>query len=379
MNRAERFRRLLGVRTPDELLALAATCGEAQPGRAAAERAVQPGGDFVVWGAGQHARAALAAWAPRGLVPRYLVDSDPQRHGTLWCGLPVLSPQALAADPARPPVVVAAMLTHEIGPALEAMARPHLYVERDGTLGNLPGHGLLARRAGFQRVFERLHDEASRATLLAVAAARLFQDHWFPMKGHWFTAEVTVHPQYFVPELGAWGAEEHFVDCGAFDGDTAIDFAAQMNRHRVARWSALAIEADRANVERSRARLADYGLDAVQVVHGVLGAGAGGAHNCHGGTVGGDAPALALAQACGALRPTLVKLDIEGAEIPTLVEATDALRAWQPRVAACMYHSTADLVEVPLTLAAILPQARLHVRHHRAGSLWETVCYAVPA
>ena len=73
---------------------------------------------------------------------------------------------------------------------------------------------------------------------------------------------------------------------------------------------------------------------------------------------------------------TLLKMDIEGAEMDALSGATETIRRWKPKIAACVYHNPDHLLQIPPLLKRLVPDYRLYLRHHAATDL-ETVCYAI--
>lgn len=74
--------------------------------------------------------------------------------------------------------------------------------------------------------------------------------------------------------------------------------------------------------------------------------------------------------------PNFIKLDIEGAEMDALKGALNTIRSFQPRIAACIYHSPAHLWEIPLQLKKILPDHRLSLRYHGFNG-FDAVAYAI--
>ncbi|WP_067552969.1 FkbM family methyltransferase [Oceanibaculum pacificum] len=351
-------------------------------GRSAAEALAAASG-VVLYGAGDFARAVLDAWRDQAVPVRYLVDGNAGKWGSDWQGHPVVSPDKLAADGSRPLVVVAAMDTRGIGPRLEALGVPCLFAERDGSVGFLPGSLLARRRQACDAVFDSLADDRSRFAFLSVVLARLFQDFHFPMRGNLFTDRCATYPQYFPDDILRLGEGECFIDCGAFDGDSLTGFAAEAGRLGLSTWSALGIEADPANAARARANLAALGLGDIAIHEAILGTGREGVgslhlHNCQGGRIEGSEHSTALDDILADRRPTFIKMDIEGAELPALAGARATIARHRPKLAICTYHTTADLIEIPLFLADNFPFYDLYLRHHRGGSLWETVCYALP-
>ena len=74
-------------------------------------------------------------------------------------------------------------------------------------------------------------------------------------------------------------------------------------------------------------------------------------------------------------RITLIKMDIEGAEMNALRGAVYTIQNQKPRLAICIYHKPQDLYEIPIYIKSLVPEYRLYVRHH-ADLFAETVLYA---
>lgn len=338
---------------------------------------------IVIYGAGEFARAVIDAWQDRALPIRYLVDRNPCKWGHDWSGYPVVSPDVLETEAQhRPLIVVAVMDTHGIAPALERLGLAYLFAERDGSVGFLPGHLLLRRRDACEEIFSQLSDDRSRFVYLSVVIARFFQDFYFPMRGNLFTDRCASYPQYF-SGLVELADGERYVDCGLFDGDSLAAFVAEAYRLGISDWSAVGMEADPSNVAQARANLAALGLERIPVREVVLGSGRESIGslrlpNCVGGVIPDSGDTVALDDLLGDWEPSYVKMDIEGAELSALIGAHSTIERHRPRLAVCIYHTTADLIEIPLLLSKRYPFYDLYIRHHRGDSLWETICYAIP-
>jgi FkbM family methyltransferase len=71
---------------------------------------------------------------------------------------------------------------------------------------------------------------------------------------------------------------------------------------------------------------------------------------------------------------TLIKMDIEGAELNALRGARETIRRYKPRLAICIYHKPEDVLTIPLYVLELNPDYRLRIRHHSL-SYSETVLY----
>ncbi|HWR39469.1 MAG TPA: FkbM family methyltransferase, partial [Patescibacteria group bacterium] len=72
---------------------------------------------------------------------------------------------------------------------------------------------------------------------------------------------------------------------------------------------------------------------------------------------------------------TLIKADIEGAELDMLRGCEEILRRDRPKVAVCVYHYAEDILRIPAFLKKVVPEYQFSLRHHSKD--WpETVLYA---
>jgi len=381
------FRRLFDANSPQALWtavdSLLSSISERNGGRTASE-IFEEADSIVLFGAGSFAKSVLRSWEDSGHKPGYVLDSQFERWGSLWQGFPLLQPRALMDDKSNPLVVVTAMFTHEIEAFLKSWGGTYLFAERDGTLGFLPGHWLAANRHRFSAVYEKLSDDASRTVLLSMAKARMFQTFHFPMKGNWFAVECSTYPAYFPEDLIQFSEGARLVDCGAYDGDTVIDFASQMWKRGIIDWMAIAFEPDPDNARRTMETINRFGLNKVTVLTkaiGRIGTSTSGLsiNNCRSHITDIESKDITtIDEAACSFCPTFIKMDIEGSELDGLRGAHNTIIRFRPTLAICTYHTTSDLVNIPYYILNRYPFYNVYIRHHRAGSLWETVCYAVP-
>lgn len=74
-------------------------------------------------------------------------------------------------------------------------------------------------------------------------------------------------------------------------------------------------------------------------------------------------------------KPTLIKMDIEGAEFDTIKGAENILTTLKPKLAISIYHKWLDFYEIPVYLRKIVPEYKFKIRHH-SKCLYDTVLYA---
>ena len=76
------------------------------------------------------------------------------------------------------------------------------------------------------------------------------------------------------------------------------------------------------------------------------------------------------------LRPTFVKMDIEGAEYKALCGAEKTIIKNKPKQAISVYHKPEDIIELPKLLLKYNPDYKFWIRHYSFGEN-ETVLYAL--
>jgi FkbM family methyltransferase len=228
-----------------------------------------------------------------------------------------------------------------------------------------------------RRLAAELEDGASREVLLRQLRWRVrmdFESLPHPVPG----------PAYFQPDLVPVRHDELFIDCGAYDGDTLRAFRPRMTGNAS---SVVAIEPDPANFARLEAYVETLPTDVRERVRNVKAAvgrtrerlrfdssGNASAHASSTGSI--EVDCLSLDEILDGEKPTLIKMDLEGAEFDALLGGEACIRRSQPSVAVCVYHRPDHLWSIPLLLRKMLPDHTLHLRPHGHEG-WDLVCYAI--
>ena len=74
-------------------------------------------------------------------------------------------------------------------------------------------------------------------------------------------------------------------------------------------------------------------------------------------------------------RVTFIKMDVEGAELKSLIGAKNTIIKNKPRLAICVYHKPEDIYEIPEYILSLVPEYRFYLRHYSSVN-WGTVLYA---
>lgn len=190
---------------------------------------------------------------------------------------------------------------------------------------------------------------------------------------------------YFSKDFYSLGKEEVLFDCGAFDGDTIRDFNRFTQGHYL---KILAFEPDKKNLKKLQALVDENSYHDVVVLDVATGSTDGevcfnttgnmGARVVQGNptsSVGDNSVKLVKLDNYIDYKPTLIKMDIEGAELDSLKGASEIIRKYKPKLAICIYHMPLDFYEIPVFLKSLVPEYRFKVRQHEPG-FCETVLYA---
>lgn len=74
--------------------------------------------------------------------------------------------------------------------------------------------------------------------------------------------------------------------------------------------------------------------------------------------------------------PTIIKMDIEGAERDAISGAINVIMNYKPKLAISVYHKYDDIWEIPKIISKIRPDYKFYLGHHTDGWM-ETILYAV--
>jgi FkbM family methyltransferase len=369
--------------------------GARQRERAAAEFMGDVGANrIVLFGAGNLGQRTLAGLRTIGIEPLCFADNNQLIWGTLRQGLPIMSPgeaaQRYGSDATFIVTIWRAQATERMRTRFEQLHRsgckivtsflplywkyPELFLPH--YMHDLP-HRVHPQADRVLEGFSLMGDDYSRSEYLAQVRFRLLGDFDVlrdPVQGD----------MYFRDELFSLNANETFVDCGAFDGDTLqhfLDHSHQSFRRVIAfepdpeNYDKLAhkvtclaadvrerIKTQQAATGKANARLL---MDVGKGVSSKIGTG-----DC-------EVECVSLDSVLNDEPVTFVKMDIEGSELATLAGAKELIRKHAPILAISAYHQQSDLWNIPLLIRQLNPDYSFYLRPHVLEG-WDLVCYAVP-
>ncbi len=355
------------------------------------DRLIQPmQGRCVLFGAGLAGRNSLKNLRTSGIVPLAFVDNNRARWGSQVDGIPVFSPEEAAAKFGDSALFVVTIYS-----------QGHVFRRTREQLEALGIHNIVSDSALRWRYPDNMlpffcHDLPERvyaARERVLAASKVWADDYSRREylnqvrwralGDLGALNLPVEEEsYFPSSLVSLQADEVFIDCGAYTGDTAqrvIELSEGRFRHITA------IEADRANYEVLRKwidGLPNELMGRISALNIAVGAVRGEVSFDPDNTMvasGGSAKieCQRLDDLLEGVAPTFIKMDIEGAELDALAGARATIQRHRPVLAVCVYHRQSDLWQIPLAIAAMQGQYRLYIRPHE-GDGWQSVLYALP-
>ena len=346
----------------------------------------------VVYPAARMGRQAAASLTAMGARVVALGDRDPALRGGRIDGLPVLSPADIAASHAGHAVLLAStMFDSAIREDLQSrgceavvpvgylnLRLPEIFAAREYA-GAWAAAADNANHAAIEETYALLSDEESRRVFAGKLAFYLSLDK---ERLDEIKSAATI---YFDPSVYELGADEVVVDGGAFIGDTLKSFLKCCS----GRFSSyFGFEPDPASFAKLAAATATEPARVTAIRAGLarrtsnarlLSTRGADSRVLGDDEPGGESiPVVSLDEYFeGRRAPSLIKMDIEGAEADALLGAAGLLAEAAPTLAVSAYHFPTDLWAIPLLITRLMPLSRLYLRHY-GREIDDTVCYATP-
>ncbi|WP_160079330.1 FkbM family methyltransferase [Pseudomonas sp. 8AS] len=235
----------------------------------------------------------------------------------------------------------------------------------------------LAHQAEFATLRERFEDDLSRRTLDAIMRMRMDGN-----RASLLDVLCSGEQEYFSLYRGGehpiqLRTDEHYVDVGAYDGDTVKKFMAAV-RHEFA--SIHAFEPDPANFKAMQDVLGDASAQGLVLHHQAVSDTDGFLSFAAKGTMGSRAekggdiqvPSIRLDDVLDDV--TLLKMDVEGHEANVLRGGAQLIGRCRPRMAITCYHHALDLLDIVAVIDQIGPGASLRLRHY-SMFFYDTILY----
>ena len=166
---------------------------------------------------------------------------------------------------------------------------------------------------------------------------------------------------------------EIFIDAGAYDGATVINFAKWCNNNYKKIY---AFEPSPEIADICRRNICENGLNNVEIIQAGLYNEDGELKFDNSFNTSGAATiseqgnnTVQVVSLDNILKDwddgvTFIKMDIEGAELSALQGAKETIIKYKPRLAICVYHKTEDIIVIPAYIKSLRPDYKFYIRKY---------------
>lgn len=218
-----------------------------------------------------------------------------------------------------------------------------------------------------------LADEKSKKTVIAYINQKISMDYQY-------LKDVKSGNQYFEKDIVQLGAEEVFIDCGAYDGDSAVQFIAALEDRGIKQYKEIiSFEPDPVNYKKLIARKLENHKcinKASSDRKGKLSFSANGTSSLIDKQGVIVVETETIDNVLAGRNATFIKMDIEGAELASLRGAEKTIKKHKPKLAICIYHRREDLWEIQQYIHDIVPEYKFYIRAYESTAT-ELVLYAI--
>lgn len=236
-----------------------------------------------------------------------------------------------------------------------------------------------------QRVYNLCSDQLSKDALCGFINTKITGNTKY-------LAKIRTCDIYFPDDIIKLSDDEIFVDCGAYTGDSSLEFINKVNRKY---RKIYAFEPDVRNLKILNETINSFKIrDMVIIPKGVWNkeeslkfkVHRNGSHMnsfVETGFVSEDIDICSLdVTSLDEVIDTnemvsYIKMDIEGSELKALEGAKHIIQRHRPRLAISAYHLKDDIYKIPLYLKSLNPDYKIYFRQHHYIST-DLVCYAIP-
>lgn len=231
----------------------------------------------------------------------------------------------------------------------------------------ISGEFVESNKEAFERTYNLLYDERSRESMEAYLQAKVY--HNFAGLARTQDKNVYFNDLFFAHSRKD-GEGEVMIDCGAYDGDSALAFIKACPKYK----KVYALEPDRKNIEalikntkNERVVAVAKGTWSKKEILCFEASGDMATHISSNGEI--EIPVDSIDNILleyGGGQITFIKMDIEGAELEALKGAENTIRKHKPKLGICVYHKKEDLIEIPQYLDSLKLGYRFYLRNMNA-------------
>lgn len=334
------------------------------------------GKPVVLYGMGDGADKALAAFESRGIEASAVMASDDFVRGQSFKGFKVRRLSELEEE--LPDFVIALCFASQLPDVMEhikSVAQRHeLLVPPTPVFGDkLFDESFIEKNAaGINQAYELLADEQSKRVYEGVLR--------FYYSGRISLLDgVTSDKSEAFNGILKLGGDEVYVDLGAYNGDTIDEFLSYSGgSYR----KIVALEPNGKNFEKLRAhcsemervelwQLGSYSENTVLTFNNKAG------RNSAISESGVQTRVATVDTILCGTAASYVKADVEGADFETLLGMENTIARFKPKLNFSAYHRFEDIFRLPILIHRLNPEYKIYLRHHPYIPAWDTNLYCV--
>lgn len=321
----------------------------------------------IIFGSGRAGKQTVVELEKQNIHISYLCDNNTEKHNTKLNNNTIFSPNKLQEENKdKIAIIVAALENKDICEQLEKMGI-YNYYEYNKIEYLYNRETLLANLEEIDGVINIFNDEKSKQC-------------YHELKNYIIGKNETLNcictsNMYFDSNIFEFSNNEVFIDAGAYNGDTIIQFVKFIKEKFK---KVYAFEPDETNYKNiikdfkdSRIIIENKGVYSENTILRFK-------SDFESSSVRNDGAAFISAIKLDDYikeKVTFIKMDIEGSEKQALIGAKNIIQKYKPKLAICIYHRTEDLWEIPQIVKEYVPEYKIYVRHHSKYGL-DTVLYA---
>lgn len=359
------------------------------------------GGRNVLYGAGNTGKKVCEILKDYGIDILAFLDDDVLKHGNKIFGKPVISREKLSdviQQAGEINVILSSIYTaaseaklKEFLPKVHLYNAYPLYLEYAGKEDYADLLSLLQSRDEWMDKMGNLSKIFNDEKSLKIVSAVECTAHTYWNEGivdiQWLQKTESQEEHYFIKEVqSALGQDSIIVDCGAFTGDMLGQLSCLQIPYKTlyafeANPDVYSILLDNIHKNNLENKVKSF-MSGVWSEAGVQYFQSASPLATSGKIVSGEVDRLQKINVDKLdniinEKIDLLKMDIEGAELPALKGAETLMLTSRPILAISVYHSLDDFVDIPLYLQALLADYSFFLKHHSSG-IGETVLYGIP-
>lgn len=332
--------------------------------------------NVILFGTAGLLQHALHFCKKNNLTVKFLSDNNEKIHHTIIEGIQVIPPKDIHKYDY--PILIISMYAYEIAKQLDNLSIKNYYdfsyvFEYDRWYQHFDIKFIQTNKEKINQVIDLLADEKSKSFFRSLIKYRKTSN---PI--HIQPADF---PDYFHPQVSP-KYNDFILDCGAWEGDSAIDFIKKLNNKCKIYCFEPEKETFSTLIKNTKkfeyVQNFNYGVSNENETLYFHKASNNMQHRVVDYVTDNKIDVVTLDSFLSSelQKINFIKMDIEGSEMNALLGAKNLIRQYQPKLAICIYHLKGDLWEIPLLIKQLNPNYKLYIGHH-SQNLFDTVIYAI--